>query len=350
MKALEQGLHGSDEGGLEQQERKEKRLQKTNHKNKPASCFHPHPNHHTRRSTFAPSFTLFQVLSFTSLNSTTVSQTGQRSGSALSVYPHIWHKLMPDSLRGLIRAENVQRPSNSAAALALLREFPEITVTRAVDSNMSNISLALRSLGWNVLATDIPNVISTVLHQNIANNTHCSSSVNTSVIQVRELDWTIHPDEWTWEHDEVIASPNGRPPSNNPTARLKPPFDLIVSSDTLYIPELVQPLLRTLHALSVFSIATSTSARPPPILLCIERRDPALIDRTLQEAKDVWGFEVSRVPSRKMVKAMEKGGIKWPKTEWEGVEIWKLILNGKLSLDVSHNTMPFSIISSSLNQ
>lgn len=109
---------------------------------------------------------------------------------------------------------------------------------------------------------------------------------------------------------------------------LESPFDLIVTSDTIYSPELVQPLLRTLHALvcGAPKWAPAQHARCPPIYLCIERRDPALIDRTLAEAKSIWGFAVLRIPHRKVAKAMGKGGVKWDQEDWAGVEIWKLTL------------------------
>ena len=213
--------------------------------------------------------------------------------------------------------------------LDLLREFPEFQNRL---SHPALNSLALRSLGCNVLATDIPTVISTVLNHNIANNTvHCSA--DSSFIEVRELDWTVHPNQWSWDNNKAIASHTPQPlPANEPTPRLKPPFDLIVSSDTLYIPSLTQPLLRTLHALSVSSLSASPPfARPPLIYICIERRDPALIDRTLQEARDIWNFRVNRIPSKKLARAMGKGGIDWVKSEWEDIEIWKLTLDGKLA-------------------
>lgn len=60
--------------------------------------------------------------------------------------------------------------------------------------------------------------------------------------------------------------------------------------------------------------------------LCIERRDSAVIDRALTEASTVWGFAVERVPHRKLAKAMAKGGLRWARDDWEGVELWKLVL------------------------
>jgi hypothetical protein len=181
----------------------------------------------------------------------------------------------------------------------------------------------LSSIGWDVLATDIPEVIDTVLRQNIIQNM-ASLPVICGRIEIRELDWTVAPDRWTWDNERVIAEvsqPSSGTLNSHSKELLRPPFDLIISSDTLYSPDLTRPLLRTLHALSV-----STTSKSPPIYICIERRDPLLIDNTLAEAKDVWGFNVERVSHRKLVKAMEKSSVTWVKDDWDGVEIWKLVL------------------------
>jgi protein N-lysine methyltransferase METTL21D len=206
----------------------------------------------------------------------------------------------------------------------------------------------LASLGWDVLATDMPNVISTVLSKNIVRNT-ASLPVDSGAIQIRELDWTVPPEDWTWENDSVIASATSSEarqaasdlkPSSfqlDPSIQtLAPPFDLILTSDTIYSPELAQPLLRTLCALCGASRRASTC---PPIYLCIERRDPDLINRTLAEARSVWGFTVVRIPHRKVAKAMEKGGVKWDQADWEGVEIWKLTLLNVKSSTTGHNRL-----------
>jgi len=118
-----------------------------------------------------------------------------------------------------------------------------------------------------------------------------------------------------------------------------PPFDLIVTSDTIYSPELVQPLLRTLHALCYASkAALPPPARSPPVYLCIERRDPYLIDSTLSEARSIWGFTVTRIPHKRISKAMEKGGVKWDKEDWEGIKIWKMTLNKEKCTPIALNT------------
>lgn len=112
---------------------------------------------------------------------------------------------------------------------------------------------------------------------------------------------------------------------------MKFPFDLIFSADTVYKEALIEPLLRTLHGLSMISIAASASSRGPPILICIERRDSLLVDRLFLEAKEIWHFQVERVPLKKMAKAIEKGGVQWEKSEWDGIELWKMRLRQNTS-------------------
>ncbi|TFK54994.1 hypothetical protein OE88DRAFT_1653595 [Heliocybe sulcata] len=186
--------------------------------------------------------------------------------------------------------------------------------------------LALSSLGWDILATDVSFVISAVLKDNIHGNV-ANLTGDPGTIQVRELDWTVPPSNWTWTSHEVISSHTISDVEGH-CELLEPPFDLILTSDTLYTESLCTPLLRTLHALCTQSVqSTSRSTRTPPVYICVERRDSALIDRALSEAKSAWGFSVQRVPHRKVLKAMEKGGLAgWNKVDWEGVEIWRMTL------------------------
>lgn len=186
----------------------------------------------------------------------------------------------------------------------------------------------MSALGWDVLATDIPHVITSVLSQNVQNNL-AQLPPTSGTIQIRELDWTIPPERWAWDSAIVIASasPSGSSPLELVDQDiLNPPYDLICSADTVYSAALVEPLLRTFHTLCRLSAAASASSRKPPVYLCIERRDPALIGRLLSDAKNTWGFDVGRIPHRKVTKAMEKGGVKWNAEDWEGIEIWKLTL------------------------
>ena len=181
-------------------------------------------------------------------------------------------------------------------------------------------------MGCDVLATDVPNVISSVLNSNVSKNLP-NLPLDSGTIQVRELDWTIPPDEWTWDDHQIIASPHVRPSSSSDKAEeiLKPPFDFIITSDTLYNPDLIHPLFRSIHALSTLPASSSCTSRSPIIYLCVERRDPILIDRALREAKELWGFKTERIAHKKLVKVIEKADFKWDREDWEGIEIWKLV-------------------------
>lgn len=160
---------------------------------------------------------------------------------------------------------------------------------------------------------------------------------------MRELDWLVLPEHWLWNHPDIIAS-RVPPVSPSPelqdcsTSLLGPPYDLICTADTVYDPTLVTPLLRSLHAISTLSATASPSSRPPPILLCIERRDPALVDQFLREATAVWHFSLERIPQRKLYKAVQKHNPQWTKEDWEGVELWKLrLITSPRSVDQSQH-------------
>jgi len=212
-------------------------------------------------------------------------------------------------------------------------------------------------LGYDVLATDIPAVVRAVLSQNIQANTVHMSSSGCGTVQVRELDWSVPPSEWTWSDAKAIAAtaetnlnpkikltppPQANaPPTSTVTRALAsesggdggndpicPPFDLIISADTIYDPVLSSYLLRTIHALVTLSVSSSPRNVVPPVYLCLERRDPSLVDQTLKQAEEIWNFKVGSVPKKSLVKAMEKGGVKWEDHDWEDVEVWKLTWTG----------------------
>ncbi|KAI0079963.1 hypothetical protein K474DRAFT_1591189 [Panus rudis PR-1116 ss-1] len=172
-------------------------------------------------------------------------------------------------------------------------------------SGMGLSALALAALGWDVLATDLPDVISSVLAENIARNI----ANLPGTVQVRILNWAISPSKWVWDNDGSL---------------LGPPFDMIISADTLYDIALVDPLLRAIHTLCTLSL--SSSGRAPCAYICLERRDPVLIDHALAAAESTWNFTTERIPRRKVAKAMEKEGLRWTAEDWEGIEIWKLTL------------------------
>lgn len=213
-----------------------------------------------------------------------------------------------------------------------------------------------------------PNVIANSSHSN-SGTTNVPGSESESLsgprsgearIECKELDWTIPPEEWRWDDERAIARAPSKEEkdgehdeeeeriqgSNGAENTFGPPFDLIFTADTLYISELVTPLLRTLHHLARLSCPQSTSNNiltkdsvtkghsstkkhfSCPVYVCVERRDPALMDRAYEACQGEWGFAVERVRTVKIRKALERAGVDWMRdtNTWEGIEIWKMRL------------------------
>jgi protein N-lysine methyltransferase METTL21D len=201
--------------------------------------------------------------------------------------------------------------------------------------------LALHSLGWNVCATDVEPVLSTVLKPNLAaNSAHVSSIPNAStphILECKELDWTVPIASWKWDQPDSIArhSRGASTEENQPVNKhlnsskpaLKPPYDLIITADTLYTPALITPLLRSLQHLSTLSTLPGAKFSCP-LYLAVERRDPQLMDRAFEECSSIWGFKVERIRAAKIKKALERANVSWveERSLWEGVEIWKMRL------------------------
>jgi len=194
----------------------------------------------------------------------------------------------------------------------------------------------LASLGYDVLATDTAHVCASVLRDNISANAHLVPGR----VHVRELDWDIDPREWNWDDLYSITSPAPSTRVDDPHDVLSPPFDLIVSTDTIYDAALVTPLFKTIHALSVLSYTSTLSPpsstigshstqnispriptrKPPLVYLAVERRDPTLITTALTRASAEWGLLFQRVPNKKLKRAGV--GMGWDAKDWEGVEVW----------------------------
>lgn len=176
-------------------------------------------------------------------------------------------------------------------------------------------------------ATDTDSVVNTVLSNNVARNLS-ELPRNVGRIDVRVLDWMVLPQDWIWDDATSItpSQASHSAESHNPSLpSTSPPFDLILSADTVYSPALVTPLLRSLHYLAS-SCCLPTSC---PVYLCLERRDGVLVDSALAEARDKWGFSAERVMHRKISKAIKRSGLNWDSEDWDGVEIWRMILKTK---------------------
>jgi protein N-lysine methyltransferase METTL21D len=175
-------------------------------------------------------------------------------------------------------------------------------------------------MGGDVLATDSAFILQSVLRRNILSNASVISP--SAIIQARELDWSVLSEFWSWTDRDSITNTTASAPSTPDEELLKPPFDIILTSDTVYSPDLVQPLLDTIHSLVQLS---TTSTRPPPCFLCLERRDPQLVDMFLARAREM-NFNISRVPYQKLKRALDRTGIDWSREDWDAVELWKLQL------------------------
>lgn len=182
-------------------------------------------------------------------------------------------------------------------------------------------------MGGDVLATENLYILDSVLKRNIASNT---SSLN---IQARELDWTVPSEAWNWTDPVSITNSVHTSKSNQVESLFKPPFDIIFTSDTIYSHDLVQPLLDTILALALLSAAADNHY--PPCYVCLERRDPQLVDHFFARARQM-DFAVSRIPHTKVKRALGKTGVDWNKEEWEAIELWKLQL-AKSRLTTNYN-------------
>ena len=160
-------------------------------------------------------------------------------------------------------------------------------------SGIGYLPLCLKSKGYEVIATDIPQVIESVLNRNINDGL---AVIGDGAVEVIPLDWTQ-------------VSSNGLPPSLKGRK-----IDIITTSDTFYAPHLLGPLLETLRALSL------ESTTQPVIYVGLERRDPGLIDKAMEEARDM-GLKLNRIDEGRITKLMVDAG--WEVEEWDDVEIWK---------------------------
>lgn len=154
----------------------------------------------------------------------------------------------------------------------------------------------MRSKGYEVIATDISEVIESVLRDNVDNGLATVSSGKDG-IEVVTLDW------------ETVSATG-----NLPEYLIGKKIDTITTSDTFYAPHLLRPLLATLRTLS------DTQKTQPVIYVGLERRDPGLIDKALHEARSM-GLNLNRIDKGRIDKLMFEAG--WDGEEWDDVEIWK---------------------------
>jgi predicted nicotinamide N-methyase len=148
-------------------------------------------------------------------------------------------------------------------------------------------SLALAALGWDVTATDVAEVVDGVL----AGNCERNEAAVRGRVTVQVLDW--------------FSSGQGGEQGEK--------YGMIVTTDTLYEPSLVRPLLNTIRK---YAGAATT------VWVALEVRDKAVIEAALEMAKEM-GIVLSRIPRTRLRKALKAAGMAWKEEEWEGVEVWK---------------------------
>lgn len=145
--------------------------------------------------------------------------------------------------------------------------------------------------------TDVEPALSSVLLPNVATNLGAFARTGGTVAVV-PLDWrqflgangdaVSSAQTWTQEALDSKAST----------------FDSIITTDTIYDPSLIEPLLCTLRA---FSSLAGPAQRSAPILVALERRDPGLVDSALAAASEM-GFDVVRVGPGRVAKCLAKAG------------------------------------------
>lgn len=144
--------------------------------------------------------------------------------------------------------------------------------------------------------TDVEPALSSVLRSNIEANASVMARSG-GTVDVRALDWEEFIDDAAgnlartkeWASQSLGADQS---------------FDTLITTDTIYHPSLIRPLLCTLRAFSLLGPATQ---RTPPILVALERRDPALVDAALQQAREM-GFDTKRVGQGRIGKCLQKAG------------------------------------------
>lgn len=158
------------------------------------------------------------------------------------------------------------------------------------------LSLLLAHAGWHVEATDLPYVA----HGILADNVRAHEAV-TDQIEVAELDWLAE--------DQVDARSSA------------PPYDLVLSADTLYTPRLVSGLWHTFAR--ELARGRGSEDRGGFGLVALERRDSAFIDESLAVAIREQGLELTRVDDAKLEEAVQRS-LGWTKELWDGIEVWEV--------------------------
>ncbi|KAN0061917.1 hypothetical protein ACQY0O_005912 [Thecaphora frezii] len=272
----------------------------------------------------------------------TLSQTDTSHSTGSSLW--LSSQLLSSYLISLDPLASKLKPSPSRCPATVGRRAIEL------GSGTGLLSLLLARLGWHVVATDIEPVLSAVLCANVEAAQHQLAATSKGSVEVKMLDWTRHPAAWKWDDPVSIAFPpphnedDEDPPTVNVPPHPPPEFDLILTADTVYMPDLIRPLFRSIahlyHSHPYFHPPPATAhdspppssppptraARRPRVLVALERRDAATIDNALSIARHEFHLDLQQVPKRKVRKIFDAygDGAHWEREDWHGVEIWHL--------------------------
>jgi hypothetical protein len=247
------------------------------------------------------------------------SARGQSTGTTLWLSAQIaacWLQAHP--VRAGKAAKTSEEGTSAADGSASTPALDPPTPLRALElgSGTGFLAMVLALQGLAVLATDIEPPLSSVLRPNLA--------ANGSTAVAAPLDWADTPGDSSGigsADDEMRAA--DWLAQLGAAAGVPSPWDVLVSADTIYHPQLLHPLCRTLRAAV---LASRRDGVEPHVLLALERRDPALVDEALRTAER-HGFALQRLPPRKVRRAVDAHlGSAWPRDEWEEVELWTLQL------------------------
>lgn len=186
------------------------------------------------------------------------------------------------------------------------------------------LALTVASLGYDVTTTDIEPVLSRVLAPNVA-----VAPRGGGVIEARELDWFDAVDSAPTKDDDRAPQPppqgtsssssaRGNPSSQSSLALLDAEYDMVVTTDTIYAPNMTPALWAAIERVC----SPREGRRTPTLYIALERRDPRVVDAALEMGR-AKGCTLRRIAQGRLVKALERAGWHWNPEDWEGVEVWK---------------------------
>lgn len=203
-------------------------------------------------------------------------------------------------------------------------------------------------MGWDVRATDLPEVLRGVMRQNVLENPVLERTGaemrDRRRVRRRQLDW----EQWKGTAEEVRrltcstgksmaaasseASDSSSEEGDRPAQGDARPINLVLATDTLYVPHLVEPFWRTFSSLLASSSSSSPSSggsgiggtgrNEPHGLVALERRDSPFITASLASAQR-FGLQLTMV-SQKKLRRVVREALGWEEEVWSGVEIWEV--------------------------